>query len=490
LDGGAMSLSLLVELDPSLPEPLYRQLRVAITEAIESGRFAAGELLPSSRALAADLDLSRNTVNMAYQELMTEGFLESIPRVGYAVNRDLRRYLDEPHPDAPLGRIAWVERLGELGDDLPHVERPAERHSEPYAFVVGEPDVSLFPTRAWMRAMRTAMSPEHAATSLGDRFDTDDPLLLEMLCRHVLPARGIAAKPDEVAITMGAQNGLYLVSRALLNEGKRVAVEEPGYPDARHIFKRRGAELVAVPIDDQGVTIPADMRRIDMVAVTPSHQYPTNVTLSVGRRQQLLAQADAQDFLIVEDDYDSEFRYHGRPTPALKALDETGRVIYLGSFSKFLAPGLRLGYVVADAPLITRLRDLRRYMLRHPPGLLQRTMGLMIQAGDYVRSVRRSRIALKDKWERAAAAVERHIPWEVHLPTGGLSLWIPGPAGFDAVSVAEEALVEGVVVEDGSVCYLQQPAPRNALRLGFAGTKVGAIEPGVAKLGEITRRRL
>jgi len=483
-----MSLSLLVDLDDSRPEPLYRQLRRAITEAIESGRFAAGELLPSSRALAADLDLSRNTVNMAYQELMTEGFLESIPRVGYAVNRDLRRYLDEPQADSPPGRISWSDRLGDLDDDLPHVARPAGRHTEPYAFVVGEPDVSLFPTRAWMRAMRTAMSSEHAATSLGDRFDTDDPLLVEMLCRHVLPARGISAGPDEVAITMGSQNGLYLVSRALLNEKNRVAVEEPGYPDARHIFKRRGAELVPLPIDEQGITVPVNMKRIDMVAVTPSHQYPTNVTLSVGRRQQLLALGDARDFLIVEDDYDSEFRYHGRPTPALKALDETGRVIYLGSFSKFLAPGLRLGYVVADAPLIARLRDLRRYMLRHPPGLLQRTMGLMIQAGDYVRSVRRSRIALKDKWERCVVAVEKHIPWEVTLPTGGLSLWLPGPPGFDAVAVAEQALTQGVVVEAGDMCYLQDPAPRNSIRLGFAGSKATAIEPGIAKLGEIIRR--
>lgn len=481
---------MLVQLDPSRPEPLYRQLRRAIAEAIESGRFAAGELLPSSRALAADLDLSRNTVNMAYQELTAEGFLESIPRVGYAVNRDLRRYLASPPPAPAAERIDWGARLGDLGDDLPHVVKPADRQNEPYAFVVGEPDVSLFPTRAWMRAMRAAMSAEHAASSLGDRFDRDDPLLVEMLCRHVLPGRGINASPEQVVVTMGSQNGLYLVSRALLDGKKRVAVEEPGYPDARHIFKRHGADLVAVPVDDQGMTIPENMRRIDLVSVTPSHHYPTNVTLAVGRRQQLLAQAAAQDFVIVEDDYDSEFRYQGRPTPSLKALDETGRVVYLGSFSKFLAPGLRLGYVVADAELIARLRDLRRYMLRHPPGLLQRTMGLMIQAGDYLRSIRRSRIALKDKWERAATAVERHVPWQVAMPTGGLSLWLPGPEGFDAVAVAAEALAAGVVVEDGSVCYLADPAPRNALRLGFAGTRAEAIEPGIAALGEIIRRHL
>jgi GntR family transcriptional regulator/MocR family aminotransferase len=481
---------MLVQLDPALAEPLYRQLRAAIADAIEAGRFAAGELLPSSRALAADLDLSRNTVNMAYQELTAEGFLESIPRVGYAVNRDLRRYLATLPEEKPVPRIDWQSRMGDLGDDLPHVVRAPERHTEPYAFVVGEPDVSLFPTAPWMRAMRAAMSEEHIGSSLGDRFDTDDPLLIEMLCKHVLPARGITAATDEVLVTMGSQNGLYLVSLALLDNRKRVAVEEPGYPDARHIFKRRGARLIPIPVDDQGMVVPSNLRKVDLVSVTPSHHYPTNATLSVGRRQQLLAQAEVQDFVIVEDDYDSEFRYQGRPTPSLKALDDSGRVVYLGSFSKFLAPGLRLGYVVADAPLITRLRDLRRYMLRHPPGLLQRTMGLMIEAGDYLRSVRRSRHALKDKWERCVESVDRHVPWDVTLPTGGLSLWLPGPDGFDAVAVTREALTRGVVVEDGSVCYLQEPAPRNSVRIGFAGTRADAIEPGVAVLGEIIRRHM
>jgi GntR family transcriptional regulator/MocR family aminotransferase len=481
---------MLVQLDPSSPEPLYRQLRAAITAAIEAGRFAAGELLPSSRALAADLDLSRNTVNMAYQEMTAEGFLESIPRVGYAVNQDLRRYLATVPEEATSPRIDWETRMGDLGDDLPHVVRAPERHTEPYAFVVGEPDVSLFPTAAWMRAMRAAMSGEHIGSSLGDRFDTDDPLLVEMLCKHVLPVRGINASADEVLITMGSQNGLYLVSLALLDDKKQVAVEEPGYPDARHIFKRRGARLVPVPVDDQGMIVPSDLKRIDLVSVTPSHHYPTNATLSVGRRQQLLAQAESQDFVIVEDDYDSEFRYQGRPTPSLKALDDSGRVVYLGSFSKFLAPGLRLGYVVADPPLISRLRDLRRYMLRHPPGLLQRTMGLMIEAGDYLRSVRRSRYALKDKWERCVESVDRHIPWDVTPPTGGLSLWLPGPPGFDGVAVTREALTRGVVVEDGSVCYLQDPAPRNSVRLGFAGTRADAIEPGVAALGGIIERHM
>jgi GntR family transcriptional regulator/MocR family aminotransferase len=481
---------MLVQLDPSLPEPLYRQLRAAITAAIEAGRFAAGELLPSSRALAADLDLSRNTVNMAYQELTAEGFLESIPRVGYAVNRDLRRYLATLPEEKSAPHIEWESRMGDLGDDLPHVVRAPERHTEPYAFVVGEPDVSLFPTAAWMRAMRAAMSEEHIGSSLGDRFDTDDPLLIEMLCKHVLPARGITAAADEVLITMGSQNGLYLMSLALLDNTKQVAVEEPGYPDARHIFKRRGARLIPIPVDDQGMVAPPDLRHIDLVSVTPSHHYPTNATLSVGRRQQLLAQAEAKDYVIVEDDYDSEFRYQGRPTPSLKALDDSGRVVYLGSFSKFLAPGLRLGYVVADGPLIARLRDLRRYMLRHPPGLLQRTMGLMIEAGDYLRSVRRSRYALKDKWERCVEAVSRYVPWEVSLPSGGLSLWLPGPPEFDAVAAAADALTEGVVVEAGSVCYLQEPAPRNDLRLGFAGTRSEAIEPGIAALGTILQRHL
>lgn len=477
----------LMPLDPTADEPLYRQLRAGLTKAIETGEFNAGELLPSSRALSAELGLSRNTVNMAYQEMVAEGFLESIDRVGYVVNRDLHTHLtstaDNDAP--PAAPIDWERRFHRFDEELGEITKPVNWGDYPYPFVIGQPSQESFPIRSWTRAMRNALADEHQGPSLHDLVDRDDPLLVEEIRRTILPARGIGADASEILVTMGSQHGIHLVSMALLGRGTTVGVEEPGYPDARHIFARQGAALVPLPIDDQGLIVANGWHDLDLVFVTPSHQYPTNVTMAVGRRQQLLAKAAEQDFLIIEDDYDSEFRYQGRPTPALKAADADGRVIYVGSFSKFLAPGLRLGFIVGEKRLIEHVRELRRYMLRHPPGIIQRSAALMMQSGDYVRALRRRRKALKAKWETITAAVAEHFPWDTPVTTGGVSLWVSGPPDFDATALAERALEAGVVIEPGDVCFLDNPPPRNSFRLGFSGIEHDAIEPGVERLASL-----
>ena len=477
----------LMPLDAARPEPLYRQLREALTQAIESGEFSAGELLPSSRALATELGLSRNTVNTAYQEMVAEGFLESIDRVGYVVNRDLYTHLSSVGSILPktTDNIDWESRLTRFNEPLGEISKPVDWGQYPYPFVVGQPSADSFPMRSWNRAMRTALADEHQGPSLHDLVDRDDPLLVEQIRRTILPARGIAAHGSQILITMGSQHGIHLISKALHGEGSAVGVEEPGYPDARQIFRRQGAALAPFPVDEQGLIVPADFGGIDLMFVTPSHQYPTNVTMAVGRRQQLLTRAEEEDFLIIEDDYDSEFRYQGRPTPALKASDASGRVIYAGSFSKFLAPGLRLGFIVGEPRLIEHLRELRRYMLRHPPGIIQRSAALMMESGDYVRALRRRRKALKAKWETINEAVAEHFSWEIPITTGGVSLWVEGPAWLDAVALAERALAAGVVIESGDMCFLETPRPLNYFKLGFSGIDHDSIRPGVELLASL-----
>ncbi len=471
----------LLQLDETPGVPLYRRLRRAITDAIEAGHYDDGQALPSTRRLAEDLGVSRNTVNTAYQELVAEGFLESLPRRGHVVNRELRRQR-RVVIDADRSDVDWSRRLLAPSERFGRVEKPPEWARARYPFVFGQPDLGQFPRRAWQRAVKRALADDHAAASLHDLVDRDDELLVSMLCRHVLPGRGIDATPDRVLVTTGSQHGLFLVGQALLGPKSRVGVEEPGYPDVRHIFHRAGAELVPLRVDDQGVTAPAASARIDLLAVTPSHHYPTNVTLAAGRRAALLDSAGRHDFLIVEDDYDSEFRYQGRPTPALKAADVAGRVIHVGSFSKFLAPGLRLGFLVASAPLIAHLRDARRYMLRHPSGLSQRALALMIESGDYTHSVRRTRNALRQKWERIVDAIEHHLPWNVPIPSGGTSIWVEGPHSLDARRLARRAAARGVVFEQGDVCFLRRRPPRNHFKLGYAAIPLDRIEPGIEEL--------
>lgn len=441
--------------------------------------------MPSSRSLAESLGVSRSTVNLTYQELVAEGFLVAVERIGYAVHPDLNRNKNDGEPN----HVDWGSRLVDYEDFLVHLRKPVERHEYPYPFVVGAPDPHLFPTADWRRAVRAATAQENLPALIFDHIDADDPLLVDQLCAEVLPARGINVSPEHVLVTMGTQNGLHLVASALVHRGDRVAVEDPGYPDAAHIVSRAGAELVPCPVDEQGLRLDG-VTDLTMVVVTPGHQYPTNVTLSAARRQQLLARADTDDLVIVEDDHNSELRHVGQPVASLKSLDRSGRVVHLGSFSKYFGPGLRLGYAVADPALIAKMRDVRRYTVRHPPGLVTRTMALFIESGDYARSLRRVRSALRERWEIASTTIGDRLDWGSNFPPGGASLWLAGPPNLDATSLVEHASHAGVFVESGATCFLTDPVPNNIIRVGISGISTNSVEPGIAKLAQLANDQL
>lgn len=481
------------ELVKGASEPLYRQVRKAIEDGITLGRYEPLTPLPSSRALALELGVSRNTVNIAYQELMAEGFVVSRPRSGLYVNEELLTHSSSASAGshASRGAVHWRAKLRpELDSDLPEIRKIPDWERYPFPFIAGQIEARSFPSRAWSRVLREALYGPHLHFSLRDGIAADDPLLVELLCKKILPGRGIEASPEDVMITMGSQEGLRLLSHAVLGPGSVVAVENPGYLDARHVFVRAGAALRPLEVDSSGAVPPEDLDGVDLVYLTPSHQHPTNATLSIGRRRQLLSQADSSDAIVVEDDYDSELRYQGTPSPALKALDDTGRVVYLGTFSKFLAPGLRLGYVVGDPQLIEHLRAERRYTIRHPPGHIQRAMAIFIQSGQYQSSVRHHRIALRRKWELMCASIAEHMDWPVQFPPGGVSVWVEGPAGLDAASLARELLKEGVIIERGDLSFLDPGAHRNCFRLGFSATPLGAIRPGIAIVADHVNRQL
>ncbi|MFD9894667.1 PLP-dependent aminotransferase family protein [Amycolatopsis sp. NPDC059027] len=481
----------LIEIDRSSPEPLYRQVRRAIEHGIAVGTFDPGHRLPSSRELSAELGVSRNTINLAYQELVAEGFVESRERSGLFVNAEMR-----PHravqERTTRSRIDWRARVRRYPDaDVPHVEKRADWHTYPYPFVAGQMDVTAFPARSWARCLRDALYRPHVFPALQDSVGSDDPMLVEMVCKHLLPARGIEADPAEVLITVGSQQGLDLLGRALLGPGQTVAMENPGYLDARHIFLRTGAGVRGLDVDQSGLRPPDELTGVDLLYLTPSHHHPTNVTLSIGRRRRLLELAAAAGTVVVEDDYDSEFRYQGSPTPALKALDGSGDVVYLGTFSKFLSPGLRLGYLAAPRELVRELREIRRYVLRHPPGHLQRAMALLIDSGEYQRSLRRYRTKLMRKWEATRAAVAEHLPWpQGPYPPGGVSLWVTGPSTLDCRRLAERAERDGVLIEGGDIFFIGDDPPRNHFRVGFAAIPPRAIEPGIRLLGQACRELL
>ncbi|MER5389521.1 PLP-dependent aminotransferase family protein [Saccharopolyspora sp. NPDC002686] len=476
----------LIEVDRSSDEPLYQQVRRAIEHGIAVGTFDPLHRLPSSRELSDELGVSRNTINLAYQELIAEGYVHSEERRGLFVNSEMRGQCHAQMRDtAP--RIDWSQRIRRAPDtDVPHIEKRMDWHQYPYPFLAGQVDVTAFPSRSWLRCLRDALFHPHIYQSLQDSVGSDDPMLVEMICRHLLPARGIEAGPDEVLVTVGSQQGLDLLGRALLGPGQTVMIEDPGYLDARHIFVRAGADVRCHRVDNAGLQPPESLRGTNLLYLTPSHHHPTNVTLSIGRRRQLLQLAAESGTVVVEDDYDSEFRYQGRPTPALKALDSTGDAVYLGTFSKFLSPGLRLGYLVGPAPLVAELRRIRRYVCRHPSGHLQRALAMLIETGEYHRSLRRYRSKLMCKWEAVCEAVSRYLPWqEAAFPPGGVSLWMTGPPDLDCRRLVERAEQWGILIERGDIFFFDPERGRNHFRIGFSAVPLRSIDDGIRLLAEV-----
>lgn len=482
-------------LDPGAAEPLYRQVRRYVESAVATGTLRPGRPLPSSRYLAQALGVSRNTVNLAYQELVAAAVLESRPRSGLylapRVAEHTHRHDPAAGPVPTRATVDWARWLRQpaADDGLPSPDRPDWRDYR-YPFLPGQPEPGQFPARAWLRALNDALSGPHLPPSIQDSGDGDDPLLVEVLCRDILPARGVRATPERVVVTNGAQQALALVADVLVGPGTQVALEDPGYVDAARIFAHRGARLHPLPVDGQGAVV----NRLRpsggpcVVYLTPSHHHPTNVTLSRERRESLLRLAEQHRMLVIEDDYDSEVRYRGRPTPSLTSMDTGGRVVYVGTFSKFVAPGLRMGFVVGDPELVAAVRARRRLTTKHPAGHLQRALALFIDSGEYHRALRRHRNHLRQKWELTTRLLPDALGFDLgDPPAGGLGVWAVGPPGFDAVRVAALARRRGVLVDPGADFHLFRPRPTNALRVGFSAIPRASIADGLVELGQAVR---
>lgn len=478
------------------PEPLHLQVRTALERALRRGDFPLHRPIPSSRLLAENFGVSRTTILTALDRLVAVGLLTSRPRSGLypvpTLGAGASRSPDSGQLDAPPVRVAagveWSDHLLCQRDpwEAKSVSDP-DFASYPFPFLPGQPLPEMFPVRAWLRASSQVFDRPHIVHALRDSADADDPFLVEALIAHVLRHKGIEASPEQVLITSGVQQGLSLLAGALLDRGRTVAVEDPGYVDAARIFSRTGARIQLLPVDAAGASLGPDTD-VDAVFVTPGHQHPTNATMSASRRAALLGQAEARDFIIIEDDFDTELRFRGVPTLPMRANDKTGRVVYLGTFSKFLAPALRLGYVVAEPPVIAELRERRYLATKHPSGLDQRALAIFIASGEYDRALGKHRRFLKRNWELVRESLDRHFPWQVEdVPTGGLSLWITGPPGFDSTLMASRARELGVVVIPGERYYLRTDPPRTSFRLGFNSITPDRIDEGIRLLSLAAR---
>lgn len=458
-----------------------------VAEGILSGRFRPGEKLPSSRGLARHLGISRITVTLAYTELLADDYLIARGRSGYFVSQNA----PQPPHFAPSPRkegVDWSRALGQRFARTEPSDPRADWRRYPYPFIYGQADASLFDRASWRLCALQALGARNFESMADDRYDADDPELVDFIARHLLPRRGILAGPDEILVTMGAQNALWLTVQVLLTQRRQAAIEDPSYPNLHDILRGARCRVVSVSVDDRGLRPEAIPPATDVAFTTPSHQCPTNATMPLERRRALLDRAAADDMLIVEDDYEFEMSFLAAPLPALKSLDREGRVIYLGSFSKSLLPGLRLGFLVGAAPFIREARALRMSVLRHPPGQIQRTAAYFLGLGHYDAHLKRLGRALQDRRIAMDRAIEEYgLTVAGRGAFGGSSLWMRAPETVDAETLAESLRDEGVLIEPGVRFFWRADPPRNFYRIAYSSITTPKIGPGIARIGQAIR---
>ena len=488
---------LLFHLQPTAPTSLQAQIREKIVTAIVDGQLPEGDRMPSSRQLAHDLKVSRNTVTLAYQSLVDDGFLAGRERSGYFVGHarleTAQPTLRRPPAASASGQAAsqtgWTARLAVRPSAQINLVKPDNWSTYPYPFIYGQVDAGLFPVAEWRDCARQAMGRRWMDDWAADHQSNDDPMLVEQIRTRLLPRRGVMAAESEILVTMGAQHALYLLSNLLITPMTTAAFENPGYPDARNIFGLATQRLIPLPVDRAGLIVDCRLDGCDVVYATPSHQAPTTVTMTEARRLALLEKAREQDFVIIEDDYEFETNFVCAPLPSLKSLDRDGRVLYVGSLSKTIFPGLRLGYLVGPKALIEEARALRRLMVRHPPTNCQRTAALFLQLGHHDAMILKLRRAYGERWHVLGEAIERHLPMLERTPShGGSSVWLKGAEGkLDSDALAAAALAQGVVIEAGSAFFAERPARKNSFRLGFSSIESSKIVPGIKVLAGLLR---
>lgn len=465
---------------------LQGRIKEMMVRSILDGLVPINAAMPPSRSLALALGVSRNTVSLALQMLVDKGFLVSRERSGLFVNPDIvlgqaSRSKSEIAQGEGLG---WGARLKTAIGQQRNIVKPAQWQDFEYPFVYGQFDATLMPLADWRSCSQQSLLTPAVRQWSQDHADRDHPGLVGQIQHRLLPARGIVAQRDQILITAGAQMACYLLSQVLMDQNTVVGMEDPGYPDARNNFALRSGRVVPLAVDGHGLRLSPKMGQCDYVYVTPSHQCPTSVTMPLERRLALLEMARKKSVVLFEDDHESELNFSGKPLPALKSLDSDGRVIYLGSLSKTLAHGLRLGYIVAAPMLIAELRALQRLLIRHVPSNNAHIAGLFIAQGHHDAFIRKLNVTYLERRNVLLQAMARWLPeCTVSHAHGGSGAWVQGPPGLDAMALAQAAQGHGVLIEPGSVFFAHPASAQNrCFRMGYSAIPGKAIEAGVREL--------
>jgi GntR family transcriptional regulator/MocR family aminotransferase len=474
-----LSELMLVTIDRASPVPVLRQVYLELRRAILAGAIPPGGKLPPTRVLAAQLGIARNSVVAAYEQLLAEGFIEGRVGAGSYVSRDMPEALEVPPPPA-----------------APPPPMPAHRYpaSLPHAgqygtapFNTGRCSLDDRTLQVWRSlTMRHLQALDPALLGYADPRGSLP--LRQAIARYLRAARAVRCEPEQVVVTAGAQQAIDLMLRVLLEAGDPVWLEDPCYPAVRAALAAARARIVPVPVDAQGLDVAAGIAaspEARLAYVTPSSQYPLGVVLSMARRLELLAWARRAGAWVLEDDYDSEFRYAGRPLASLQGIDDGGRVIYVGTFSKVLFPGLRLGYAVVPPELLDAVLSARLLTDWHPAALQEGVVTDFLEEGHFAQHLRRMRQHYRLARDTLVAALRERLPdtLEVEVPEQGMKLLARLRPGLADSAVAAAAARRGIVARPVSPMFMAAP-PVQGLMLGFSGHEPGALRWAARELAE------
>jgi len=478
--------------------PIYRQLYETLRRTILSGQLPAKSQLPSTRFLARQLAVSRMTVVNAYDQLLAEGYIEGISGSGTYVASVLPEELLEtkdksrkPKSGESLNRRVTLSNRGERLAAFDHANlRPSRTDAHFAAFHYGLPAMDAFPFDVWARLVSRRLQKMSASL-----FGSGNPAGYEPLrcsvAAYLRTARAVRCEPEQVVIVAGAQQALALIAQVLIDEKDTVWMENPCYLGARNAFAAAGAEIVSVPLDAGGFDLHFALHKnknARLACVTPSHQFPLGTVMSLSRRLALIEWARANDAWIIEDDYDSEFRYSGRPLASLQGLDADGCVIYVGTFSKTIFPALRLGYMVVPENLVVVFSAARALMDSHSPSIDQAVLTDFIEEGHFARHIRRMRALYAERQAVLVSAAKKDLAGLLAVPPDEAGMHLVGwlPKNIDDRIAAQKASEQGIETKPLSV-YTSEPLPspqRGGLILGYTAFSAGQIRNGVKRLAK------
>jgi GntR family transcriptional regulator/MocR family aminotransferase len=471
-----------VAIDRESATPLHRQIYEGYRSAILRGDLRPGQQLPSSRTLALEIGISRFPVLDAYAQLLTEGYFESRTGAGTFVSTSLPDQLISSTNGGAAAQIDSEPRpVSRRAALLPYFPETPWRHGWG-AFGVHQPALDRFPFRAWANLVtRHSLSPRAGAIHHIDPLGLDT--FREVISTYLRTARGVRCDPRQIMIVSGSQQALEVASRVLLDAGDTVWIEEPGYQLTRAVLMGAGCKLAPVPVDDEGMDVAAGIRQARKARaafVTPSHQYPLGVTMSASRRLQLLNWAHSSGSWVIEDDYDSEYRYGSMPIASLQGLDRNARVIYIGTFSKVLFASLRLGYMVVPPDLVEPFRRVRFAMDIFPPYLYQEVLTDFIRAGHFARHIRRMRLLYSERRAALAKSIQREFGDGVKIlgAEAGMHMTVTMPEGLHDVEIATRAAQNRVWLWPLSTSYLGTKKQQGFV-LGFGSAPTEQIPQAV-----------